>query len=101
LLHSSTYNIGESHTLSGLQQILEWGHEIVLHYDGSFFVAADLAPLDGIKMEADYLGGILRTKILSVVQHRPAVFGRVSAANAGFVDAYDPRLIKEIEYLVV
>ena len=99
LLHSPTYNIGESASYEGIRSIHALGHEIGLHYDMSFFQAAGISPLDGIDSEIAFLSALLRQEIRSVSQHRPGTDGTFGGAVSRYTDAYDPRLCKEILYV--
>ena len=72
-LHSPTYNIGDVETLELLFKIREMGHEIALHYEAECFEKAGIEFLEGVDVEAKFLGKLFGRKIRSVSQHRPAL----------------------------
>lgn len=99
LLHSPTYHLDEIETLVSLREIRDLGHRLGLHYDLSWFEAEGIEPLDGIVREAHRLGEALNVNVKSVAQHLPSRQGQFQGVGDRFVDAYSPRLTREILYI--
>ena len=99
LLHSPTYNIGEAETIRAIREIHRLGHEIALHFDLRFFEELGVSPPEGIRREAEQLGFLIGASVKSVAQHLPATHGQFGGVGDEFVDAYAPRLTKDIKYI--
>jgi hypothetical protein len=99
LLHAPTYHVGDRGPYRDLCAILNMGHELALHYDIHFFEEARIPPVEGIEREAAFLGGLFGTPIVSLSQHKPGTDGFFTGVGSRFIDAYSPRLMKEIRYI--
>ncbi len=99
LLHSPSYNVGDPDTAEQTRRLHQLGHEVGLHYDLSFFERLEIDAMTGIKAEAAFLSSLTGQPVNSVAQHMPATQGNFGGVGEQFVDAYDPRLSREIGYI--
>lgn len=99
LLRGETYNLWTAAARDQIRQILDLGHEIGLHLDGSLY-SEDPAALDrAAAQECGALEALAGTAIETVSFHRPEkkLLGR-DAEIAGRRHTYQPRFFTEMGY---
>jgi len=99
LMHSPFYSPGGPRHWDDLRRIVDLGFEVGLHYETDFFEKRGIDPLEGVLGDAAALEKILRIKICSVSQHRPASSTFLKKLNEFYVDAYNQDLINNICYI--
>lgn len=99
LMHCPFYNPGAPRHWDDFRKIVDMGFEVGLHYDTEFFEQRGVDPLEGVLDDAAALEKILRIKVRSVSQHRPASGTLLKKLNEFYVDAYSEDLISNICYV--
>ena len=99
LLHSIHYNPAAPPHWDALSELIAMGFEVGLHYETDFFEKRGIDPLLGILDDAEALSKILRTKILSVSQHRPASSTLLHELAKHYVDAYANEFMMQMYYI--
>lgn len=99
LMHSINYNPAAPPHWDALQEIIELGFEVGLHYETDFFEQRSLDPLQGVLADVAALEKILDIEILSVSQHRPASNTFLEDLNKYYVDAYNHDLMQNVLYV--
>ena len=99
LMHCPFYNPGAPRHWDDLRKIVDMGFEVGLHYDTEFFERRGIDPLEGVLDDVTALEKILRIKVLSVSQHRPASGTLLKELNKSYVDAYNNHLINNVCYV--
>lgn len=99
LMHCPFYNPGAPPHWDYLRKIIDLGFEVGLHYDTEFFEKRGMDPLEGVLGDAAALESILRIKIVSVSQHRPASGTFLKRLNEFYVDAYNEDLVHNLCYI--
>jgi hypothetical protein len=99
LMHSPFYNPAAPQHWNDLRKMIDLGFEVGLHYDTEFFEQRNIDPLEGVLGDVVALENILRIKICSVSQHRPASGTFLKKLNEFYVDAYNQDLIQNICYI--
>jgi hypothetical protein len=99
LLHSPFYNPGAPKHWDDLRKLADLGFEVGLHYDTEFFEQRGIDPLQGVLGDVAALEKILRIKIVSVSQHRPASGTFLQSLNEHYVDAYNKDLMLNVCYV--
>lgn len=95
LVTAPTYNILSEDNKRMLNEIKNMGHEIGLHFDPTLY-ETDLDA--AVKKEADILSFIINEDIKSISLHNPSVHGQYPLFE-GFVNAYDPALFSDDNYM--
>jgi len=96
LASARTYNLMHKESRNILRNLLDLGHEVGLHFDASIYPEADLA--ECAKREAEALAFAAGKSVSSLSLHNPSVTGEFPLLD-GFVNAYDPRLFSDENYL--
>jgi hypothetical protein len=82
--------------------LVEWGHEVGLHYDVNSFApfAREEWPRL-LRAQAALLGEISGQAVTSIAMHQPALNGTdpFAGMDLGFVNAYDARFTRESTYV--
>jgi hypothetical protein len=99
LMHSPFYSPGALQHWDDLRAIVDLGFEVGLHYETDFFENRNIDPLEGVLGDVAALEKILRIKIRSVSQHRPASGTFLKKLNEFYVDAYNQDLMNNICYI--
>jgi hypothetical protein len=99
LMHSPFYNPAAPQHWDDLQQIIDLGFEVGLHYETDFFEQRHIDPLIGVLGDVTALEKILRIKIRSVSQHRPASGTFLKKLNEFYTDAYNEDLMHNVCYV--
>lgn len=99
LLHSENYNPAAPPHWNALQEIIEMGFEVGLHYETDFFEQRNLDPLKGVLRDVAALEKILNIEIRSVSQHRPASNTFLEELNSYYLDAYNQDLMHNVLYI--
>jgi len=99
LMHSPFYNPGTPRHWDDLRKIVDLGFELGLHYETDFFEQRSIDPLEGVLGDVAALEKILRVKIVSVSQHRPASGTFLKRLNEYYVDAYNQDLMHNVRYI--
>ena len=99
LMHSPFYNPAAPKHWDSLRKIVDLGFEVGLHYETDFFEHRGIDPWTGILDDVSALEKILRIKIVSVSQHRPASSVFLRKLNEHYVDAYNEDLMKNVYYI--
>jgi hypothetical protein len=99
LMHSPFYSPAAPQHWDDLREIIDMGFEVGLHYETDFFEQRNIDPLEGVLGDVAALEKILRIKIRSVSQHRPASGIFLKKLNEFYVDAYNQDLINNICYI--
>lgn len=99
LFSSSFYNILDEVNIQIATQIRKLGHEIGLHYDvGVIEKGNKKAPLSLLHAQANILGNITDSRILSITMHNPSTAGNDIFRNANYVNAYEDKFVKGMAY---
>ena len=80
-LNSTFYNPFSQHEFPLLQEIINLGHDIGLHFDPSFYQNAGLDLLEGVRREKNALGSMLGQEVNAISQHRPFSLGIKNLEN--------------------
>lgn len=99
LMHSPFYNPATPQHWDDLRRLVDIGCEVGLHYETDFFEQRNIDPLEGVLGDVAALEKILRIKITSVSQHRPASGTFLKKLNEYYVDAYNPDLMMNVCYV--
>lgn len=73
MVSSRFYNIGASSSMRGLRELLDLGHRVGLHFDGSVYPGGQV--IRGLDEELDYLGSKALEQIDFYSQHKPTSHG--------------------------
>ena len=99
LLTSPYYNALSESNLQTMKEMMEMGHEIGLHYDGTGFENLELSDQHRrIAALIDCLSNNLGVKITAISQHKPAK-ATIKLEFPEYIDAYSQPFFKEIAYL--
>jgi hypothetical protein len=99
LLRSEMYNPFAPESVAGLNQLLDLGHEIGLHFDASLY-PDDVSKLEaGVAEECRILEALCGREVRIVSFHRPSpqLLG-LERDFAGRIHTYQPQFFDEIEY---
>src|SRR5215471_12116820 len=99
LMHCPFYNPGAPPHWDDLRAIVDMGFEVGLHYDTQFFEQRGIDPLEGVLDDVAAMEKILRIRVRSVSQHRPASGTFLKQLNKFYVDAYNSHLINDVCYI--
>jgi hypothetical protein len=99
LMHSPFYNPASPNHWDDLRKMIDMGFEVGLHYETDFFEKRKIDPLEGVLGDVAALEKILRIKISSVSQHRPASGTFLKKLNEFYVDAYNQDLMQNVFYI--
>lgn len=97
LLNSDLYNPRSSKNINFLKQILQFGHEIGLHYDSDEILKTQ-DPLKKLKEEIIQLEILINTKIYVVSQHNPTVSSKLELSEE-FIDVRKSSKFSVIPYI--
>jgi len=83
------------------RRLAELGHEVGLHYDATFFRPFPRAEWGRLlRAQAQLLSELAGTPVVSIAMHQPALnSGDPFAADSGFINAYDPRFVRDTLYV--
>ena len=99
LLHSQHYNALSSFNIWKIKQILEYGHEVGLHYDSTFVKSGDQI-LSMVIKEAQLLGNLIDYEINSIAPHNPSLTDKkISYERLNFIDATNPEILNSVKYV--
>ena len=100
LLSGDLYNLFSQDWRDVPRKLVALGHEVGLHYDVKAIAKSGSGdPSADLRAEAAALAGLARQPIRSIAMHNPSIYGDDPfAGEPGFVNAYDPRLSREIAY---
>jgi len=99
LMHCPFYNPGAPPHWDDLRRIIDLGFEVGLHYDTEFFEQRGIDPLEGVLDDVAALEKVLRIKVRSVSQHRPASGTFLKRLNEFYADAYSDDLVHGLCYI--
>ncbi len=99
LMHSPFYNPAAPKNWDELKRISDVGCEVGLHYETDFFEQRGIDPLEGVLGDVAALENILRIKVRSVSQHRPASGTFLKKLNEFYTDAYNEDLMHNVCYV--
>jgi hypothetical protein len=99
LLGSEFYNLFTNRSRRAISKIVEFGHEIGLHFDASIY-SGDQAELDKqAQYECEILESIVGNRVEVIAAHRPdSRFLARPGKIAGRSHTYEPRFFTDIEY---
>jgi len=99
LLRSQYYNALSEINIEKINQFLELGHEIGLHYDSSFAKSNDQI-LDMVTKEIELFSNVLKYEITSIAPHNVSLTSKtIKYDNLNFVDATDPEILNSVKYI--
>lgn len=97
LLRTEFYNPFSREGLAALEQILDCGHDIGLHFDAALYGGADIE--QSIARECEHLESLIGRSIKTVSFHRPGSHNIGEADRlAGRFNAYGPRYFCAMGY---
>ena len=101
LLHSQHYNAISEPNVQKIKDIIDYGHEIGLHYDSSFFPKSSKKEIKLIKKEINMLEEITGKKIISVAPHIPSETRKIFAnlKNSNLITVQSPEMLKSVKYI--
>ena len=97
-LQTGDYNIFEEDEAFKIQQMLEWGHDVGLHYDVGLFESMGIDPKIIIKSQIQVFEDFFDTKIYATSSHLP-MRSEKTISLPGVVDVYDLLYLEEMKYL--
>lgn len=97
LLNSDFYNPSSPKNLKFLKKILEFDHEIGLHYDSDNILDCK-DPQKKLEEEISYLENLTDTKISVIFQHNPTISSKISLSNE-FIDVRESQFFNKIPYI--
>jgi len=98
ILPSGEYNIlGRAHAT--ISRIAELGHWIGIHYDPSFYLAAQLPLGDAVRREAAMLEDRFGRPVSVAARHNPTSGAEVETDLTPLLDAYAPTFVVATKYL--
>jgi hypothetical protein len=65
------FNVMFAENMKIIRQLVDWGHEIGLHYDLRQYPTDEPACLQRLRWEAELLGSITQRKVQVITQHEP------------------------------
>jgi len=98
LLLSSDYNIFEPEGAAIVQEILDLGHDVGLHYDMTAYEQAGTDAAEIARQQIALLESYWSTRVYAMSSHMPMRSGKTLRLS-GVVDVYDPLYIDEIKYV--
>lgn len=102
LIHDIYYNILEKRISDMMLEIAQMGHEIALHFDGSFYegVSTSQGLKKAIAKDLDLFGHILGRQVKVVSFHNPSVTGILERKieNNNFINVYSGKFFRKIKY---
>jgi peptidoglycan/xylan/chitin deacetylase (PgdA/CDA1 family) len=99
LLRSPFYNPSAPRSLRQLEQILDLGHEVGLHFDASLYQTEDDSLHDAARRECERLEELIRRSVDTISLHRPSGTLQGTPEDlAGRPHTYQPRFFRDIEY---
>ena len=100
LLSGELYNLFSEEWRAVPRQLVALGHEVGLHYDVRAIAKGGASdPAAALRAEAIALGELSGHRVRSIAMHNPSIYGADPfAAEPDFVNAYDPRLSRDIAY---
>ena len=94
----SDYNIFEPEAAAQVQEILDLGHDIGLHYDINLLEQSSTDPAALARRMIDLMESFWSTRTVAVSPHMPMRSGR-RLEIPGVVDAYDPLFFTKLKYI--
>lgn len=98
LLHSQYYNALSQKNIRKINQILDLGHEIGLHYDASLANSGDQLSIM-IKSEIDLLYSMIKEKIVSIAPHNTSINKNFKMNEPSYSNITSPQILKFVTYL--
>lgn len=102
-LDARYYNPLHLPNFQGLRRIVDWGHDVGLHYSTGIATVTGERPPDVVRRQLETLRGFLRHDVVVGAPHEPArqrLDSRDLARDAGLaIDAYDPRFVADMKYV--
>jgi hypothetical protein len=100
LLGSDYYNLLSGQHAGFPRSLVALGHEVGLHYDVRLLRAFPRESWAGLlRGQAALLGELSGAPVVSVAMHQPGLHGLEPPSTQGFLDAYEDRFFREIEYV--
>lgn len=100
LFSAAHYNLLSAENRRVPRALVEMGHAVGLHYDGT--TVDDLPSEQAVailRCEAELLGMLAAEPVRVVARHNPGFGGTDPLKGTDFINAYDPRFTDEITYL--
>jgi len=99
LLHSQHYNAISEHNVQKIKDIIDYGHEIGLHYD-PMFPRSNYGIINMINEETKLLGNLIKKEIISITPHNlSTATQRIDYNNVNFFDITNPEILNSVKYI--
>ena len=98
MVSSQFYNINSQRNRRILNKIVNYGHEIGLHFDPVIYEGADSELEIKAKQESRVIENVIEEKIVSISLHNPSIHNNYIRFN-DFISAYDKKIFNNEIYI--
>lgn len=100
MLRSPMYNLMSRHCLAAVRELLDFGHEIALHFDAGCPSEVGISIEDDIRFELDILSGLVGSSVCAFSLHQPTEeVIRQRIAISGVINTYHPDQLAGFKYI--